>query len=162
MRNPMVTGGALVVLLVAIASGCRTMDSRQQALDIATAAVRADAHTARDEVEATLRTPATGQEQPIDRAAQVLQEEISKSSGGRVVRKAARPDGTVDLEATFIELADSGGGLSYEQAAVLLCVRLTGRPGPQATVELADAPCPTNPTSRPPDFGSIDKVVTLE
>jgi hypothetical protein len=35
------------------------------------------------------------------------------------------------------------------------------RPGPQARVELADAPCPTNPTSRPPNFGSIDKIVTL-
>jgi hypothetical protein len=81
--------------------------------------------------------------------------------GGRVVRKAAGPDGTVDLEGTFIELRNSGGGGSYEDAAVLLCVRLSGKPGPQARVELADAPCPTNPTSRPPNFGSIDKIVTL-
>jgi len=40
-------------------------------------------------------------------------------------------------------------------------LRLNGKPGPQARVELADAPCPTNPTSRPPNFGSIDKIVTL-
>ena len=156
----MAAGGALVVLLVTIAAGCGFMDSRQQALDRATAAVRAAAEQARVEVEATLRDPGTGQEQPVDRAARVLEEQISKTSGGRIVRKAVRPDGTVDLEGTFIELRDSGGGYNYEQAAVLLCARLTGKPGPQATVELADAPCPPNPTSRPPAFGSIDKVVT--
>jgi hypothetical protein len=44
---------------------------------------------------------------------------------------------------------------------VLLCVRLTGRPGPQAAVALSDAPCPTNTTSRPPNFGSIDRIATL-
>ena len=129
-------GGALIVLVATIA-GCGTfMNSRQQALDKATAAVRAAAEQARVE-------------------------QISKTSGGRVVRKAAGPDGTVDLEGTFIELRNSGGGGSYEDAAVLLCVRLSGKPGPQARVELADAPCPTNPTSRPPNFGSIDKIVTL-
>ena len=74
---------------------------------------------------------------------------------------AASPDGTVDLEGTFIELRNSGGGGSYEDAAVLLWVRLSGKPGPQARVDLADAPCPTNPTSRPPNFGSIDKIATL-
>jgi hypothetical protein len=90
----------------------------------------------------------------------VLNEQISKGIGGRVARTSTRPDGTVDLEGTFIEHRDSGGGLSYEQAAVLLCVRLSGKPGPQAEVELADAPCPTNVTSKPPNFGSIDKIVT--
>ena len=73
---------------------------------------------------------------------------------------AASPDGTVDLEGTFIEHSESGGLVSAG-VAVLLCVRLSGKPGPQARVELADAPCPTNPTSRPPNFGSIDKIVTL-
>jgi hypothetical protein len=157
----LVAGGALFVLLAAVA-GCGTfMNPRQQALDKATAAVRAAAEQARVEVEATLRDPGTGQEQPVDRAARVLSEQISKTSGGRVVRKAAGPDGTVDLEGTFIELRNSGGGGSYEDAAVLLCVRLTGKPGPQATVEISDAPCPPNPTSRPPNFGSIDRIATL-
>ena len=161
MRGRMVAGGA-AVLLAAIAAGCGATDPRQQALDSATAAVRADARQARAEVESVLRDPGTSQEPPVDRAARVLLEQIGKSSGGRVVRTSTRADGTVDLEGTFIELRDSGGGLSYEQAAVLLCVRLTGRPGPQAVVELTDAPCPTNATSKPPDFGSIDKIVTLE
>ena len=157
----LVAAGALIVLAATIA-GCGTfMNPRQQALDKATAAVRAAAEQARVEVEATLRDPGTGQEQPVDRAARVLAEQISKTTGGRVVRKAAGPDGTVDLEGTFIELRNSGGGGSYEDAAVLLCVHLSGKPGPQARVELADAPCPTNPTSRPPNFGSIDKIVTL-
>lgn len=158
----MVAAGGALALLAAIAAGCGFMgDSRQHAIDSATAAVRAAAEEARVEVEATLRAPAAGQEQPVDRAARVLRQQISKSSGGRVVRASTLPDGTVDLEGTFIELRDGGGGFSQDQAAVLLCVRLTGRPGPQASVELADAPCPTNATSRPPDFGSIDKIVTL-
>lgn len=158
----MVVGGALV-LLTATAAGCSLMgDAREHALDSATAAVRTAAREARAEVEATLRNPDTGQEQPVDRAARVLLEQISKVTGGRLVQASTRPDGTVELEGTFIERRDGGGGFSHDQAAVLLCVRLTGKPGPQATVELADAPCPTNTTSRPPNFGSIDKVVTLK
>jgi hypothetical protein len=159
---PLVAGGALFVLVAAIAGCGNILDPKQQALDKATAAVRANARQARVEVEATLRDPGTGQEQPVDRAARVLEEQISKGIGGRVARKSTRSDGTVDLEATFIEHRDSGGGLSYEGVAVLLCVRLSGKPGPRAEVELADAPCPTNVTSKPPNFGGIDKVVTLK
>jgi hypothetical protein len=77
----LVAGGALFVLVAAIAAGCTSMDSKQQALDSATTAVRAAAEQARVEVEATLRDPGTGQEQPVDRAARVLSEQISKSTG---------------------------------------------------------------------------------
>jgi hypothetical protein len=158
--NGWVTASGLV-LLAATVAGCGLMDARQQAVDRASSAVRAAAEEARREVEGALRAPGADPEEPVDRAARVLNEQIGKVTGGRVVRASARPDGTVELEGTFIELRDSGGGLSYETAAVLLCVRLTGRPGPQAVVELADAPCPTSTTSRPPNFGSIDKIVTL-
>jgi hypothetical protein len=82
---------------------------KQQALDKATAAVRANARQARVEVEAALREPGTSQEQPADRAARVLNEQISKGIGGRVARMSTRADGTVDLEGTFIELRESGG-----------------------------------------------------
>jgi hypothetical protein len=157
----LVAGGALFVLVATIAAGCgNVLDPKQQALDKATAAVRANARQARVEVEAALREPGTSQEQPADRAARVLNEQISKGIGGRVARMSTRADGTVDLEGTFIELRESGG-LVTEGVAVLLCVRLSGKPGPQAKVELADAPCPTNVTSKPPNFGSIDKIVTL-
>jgi len=156
----LVAAGALIVLAATIA-GCGTfMNPRQQALDKATAAVRAAAEQARVEVEATLRDPGTGQERPVDRAARVLEEQISKGIGGRVVRGSTRSDGTVDLEGTFIEHSESGGLVSGG-VAVLLCVRLSGKPGPQTEVELADAPCPTNVTSKPPNFGGLDKVVTL-
>jgi hypothetical protein len=156
----LVAGGALFVLVVAIAGCGNVLDPKQQAVDKATAAVRANARQARVEVEAALREPATSQEQPADRAARVLEEQISKGIGGRVARKSTRPDGTVDLEGTFIEHSESGGLVSGG-VAVLLCVRLTGKPGPQATVEISDAPCPPNPTSRPPSFGSIDRIATL-
>ena len=156
----MVAGG-VVLLLVTIAAGCgNVLDPKQQAVDTATRAVRANARQARVEVEATLRDPGTGQERPVDRAARVLEEQISKGIGGRVVRASTRSDGTVDLEGTFIEHRESGGLVSGG-VAVLLCVRLSGKPGPQTEVELADAPCPTNVTSKPPNFGGLDKVVTL-
>jgi hypothetical protein len=160
MLSRMVAGG-VVLLLVTLAAGCgNVLDPKQQALDSATSAVRANARQARVEVEAALREPGTSQEQPADRAARVLEEQISKGIGGRVARKSTRPDGTVDLEGTFIEHRESGGLVSGG-VAVLLCVRLSGKPGPQAEVELADAPCPANVTSKPPNFGSIDKIVTL-
>jgi hypothetical protein len=155
-----VAGGALFVLVAAIAGCGNVLDPKQQALDSATRAVRANARQARVEVEAALREPGTSQEQPADRAARVLEEQISKGIGGRVARTSTRSDGTLDLEGTFIEHRESGGLVSGG-VAVLLCVRLSGKPGPQAEIELADAPCPTNVTSKPPNFGGIDKVVTL-
>jgi hypothetical protein len=64
-------------MLAAAVAGCGLVgDAREHALDSATAAVRAAAEEARAEVEATLRDPGTGQEQPVDRAARVLLDKI--------------------------------------------------------------------------------------
>jgi hypothetical protein len=89
----MVAGG-VVLLLVTIAAGCgNVLDPKQQAVDTATRAVRANARQARVEVEATLRDPGTGQERPVDRAARVLEEQISKGIGGRSSARRLAPTG---------------------------------------------------------------------
>lgn len=144
----------------ALAAG-NVLDPRQQALDKATAAVRAARRAGAGRGRGHPARPGYGPGPARRPRRPGAGRADQQDHGGRVVRKAAGPDGTVDPEGTFIELRNSGGGGSYEDVAVLLCVRLSGKPGPQARVELADAPCPTNPTSRPPNFGSIDKIVTL-
>jgi hypothetical protein len=66
-------------------------------------------------------------------------------------------DGAVVLDLVFRDQADAGGGLSYAQAVVQLCVRVTGTPGPGAQVRLADLACPAS-LAMP---GLVDHQVTL-
>jgi len=59
-----------------------------------------------------------------------------------VLAAAADTDGTVRLDLAFRDRADAGGGLSAAQTVVMLCVRLTGTPGPSGQVRLTNLACP--------------------
>jgi hypothetical protein len=50
-------------------------------------------------------------------------------------------DGTVRLDLVFRDQADAGGGLSYAQAVIQLCVTVTATPGPDGEVRLDDPAC---------------------
>jgi hypothetical protein len=65
--------------------------------------------------------------------------------------------GSIRLDLAFRDKADAGGGLWAANAVVILCVRLTGRPGPAGEVRLTNLTCPA--ALREP--GLVDEVVTL-
>ncbi len=48
------------------------------------------------------------------------------------------------LDLVFRDQADAGGGLSYAQAVVQLCVTVTATPGPDGEVRLDDLACPAS------------------
>jgi hypothetical protein len=152
-------GGLLAALLVA---GCGAIpDPERQARDAATDRVRTRALRFGTEVWAGLRaTDAAGAAEVVRRSTRLLGGFDGPGGGGSaagVLATEVGDGGAVRLDLAFRDQADAGGGLSYTQATVLLCVRLTGAPGPAGEVRLADLACP--PALVEP--GVVDQVVTL-
>ena len=74
-----------------------------------------------------------------------------------VLAASVDQDGAVRLDLAFREPADAGGGLSAARVVVMLCVRLTGTPGPSGEVRLVNLTCPAGSV----EAGVMDEVVTL-
>ena len=152
-----IVGGVLTVLLGA---GCGLVpDPEEQARELATGRVR-DAAAGFGTMWAGLRaTDAAGAREVARRHAELLDPspgEDGPSERGLLATSAGR-DGAVVLDLVFRDRADAGGGLTYAQAVVQLCVRVTGTPGPGGQVRLADLACPASLASP----GLVDHQVAL-
>jgi hypothetical protein len=150
-------GGLLTVVL----AGCGIVPHpEQQARRDATDRVRAKAMRFGTSLWAGLReTDAAGAQRVIQQHQELLGP-FDAAAGpweNGVLGASAAADGTVRLDLAFRDKADAGGGWSAAQAVVMLCVRLTGTPGPGGEVRLVNLPCPASVV----DPGLVDEVVTL-
>jgi hypothetical protein len=153
-----ILGGLLAVLL---AAGCELMPSPEQ-----------EGQDVRHRPGPRRRNPV--RDQPVGRAAGGRRH--WRAAGGRAARAllgrfdaAAGPwedgvlaasvdqDGAVRLDLAFREPADAGGGLSAARVVMMLCVRLTGTPGPSGEVRLVNLTYPAGSV----EAGVVDEVVTL-
>ena len=146
--------GVLTLAVIGGAAGCAA-DRFQQAVDNATASVRRQAGLARDEMAAILREPG---DPPglVDR----LSNALSRAPIDGTVFHTDQAADAVTIDAAFTERSQAGGGLSYENATVRLCVRLQGAVGPHAHVDVADTACGPSLPTEDPDAGRVDRVVT--
>jgi len=126
-----IVGGLLAALL---ATGCGLVpDAEEQARELATEYVRSEATRLGTELWAVLRaTDAAGAREVVRKHTEMLSPapEPASSSQQSVLAASVGSDGAVVLDLVFRDRANSGGGLSYAQAVVQLCVRVTGTPGP--------------------------------
>jgi hypothetical protein len=76
--------------------------------------------------------PAAGAREVVRKHTEMLSPapDPASSSQQRVLAASVGSDGAVALDLMFRDQAYTGGGLSYAQAVVQLCVRVTGTPGP--------------------------------
>lgn len=149
-------GGLLAVVLC---TGCGIMPE-QQARAEATDRVRAAALSFGTSVWAGLReTDAAGARRVLERHEALLGRfETANGPWENGVLAAWVDDkGSIRLDLAFRDKADAGGGLWAAHAVVMLCVRLTGTPGPAGEVRLTSLACPA--ALREP--GLVDEVVTL-
>jgi hypothetical protein len=155
----------LLVLLVTVLAGCvRYRTSSEQALWEATRDARAKAERARQELEGA---PRSGEAEDAAAALQLgrteFQETVGSDGRSSLLGSAARPDGSVQFDLAIVGGAETGGGLTYAAAAVLLCARVTATLGRDAQATITDLPCPSSLTSKgAPLYGLIDQVVTLQ
>jgi hypothetical protein len=154
-----IVGGLLAVLL---AGGCGIVpEPEEQARGDATDLVRAQAARFGTSLWGGLRAAdAAGARRVVEQHEELLgsfQEAAGPWQDG-VLAASVDEDGAVRLDLAFRDKADAGGGLSYAQAVVQLCVRMTGTPGPGGQVRLANLPCPASVASP----GLVDQEVTLD
>jgi hypothetical protein len=155
---PGIVGGALALLLGA---GCGIVpEPEEQARALATDRVRDEAAGFGTSLWAGLRaTDAAGAREVVRQHAGLLDSSPGEDGPHErgLLAASVGSDGAVVLDLVFRDQADAGGGLSYAQAVVQLCVRVTGTPGPGAQVRLADLACPAS-LAMP---GLVDHQVTL-
>ena len=153
-----IVGGLLAALL---ATGCGLVpDAEERARDLATDRVRGRATRLGTELWAVLRaTDVAGAREVVRKHTEMLSPAPDPASPSQQSLLAASvgSDGAVVLDLVFRDEAYTGGGLSYAQAVVQLCVRVTGTPGPAGQVRLADLACPASLAGP----GLVDHQVTL-
>ena len=158
-------GGTLLVLLATVLAGCvRYRSSPDQALWEATRAARDKAERAREELEGALRSgPTEGPPVALELGRTEFEETVGSDGRSRLLGSAARPDGSVQFDLAIIGGAETGGGLTYAAAMVLLCARVTATLGRDARAAIADLPCPPSLTSPGgPLHNQVEQVVTLK
>jgi hypothetical protein len=153
-----VVGGLVVA---GLAGGCGVIpDPEAQARRYATDAVRAQAERTGTGFWAALRATDAGGAHRVVRDYEELLGRFRVPAGPRatgVIGGAVGGDGTARLDLAFRDQSQAGGGLSYAGVVVMLCVRMTGTPGPGGEVRLANLACPSELV----ETGLVDEVVTL-
>jgi hypothetical protein len=151
-------GGLLAVLL---AAGCGIMPSpEQEARRSATDRVRAQATRFGTSLWAGLRVADSAGAGRVLEQHEELMGPFNAANGpweDGVLAASVDEEGAVRLDLAFRDKADAGGGMSAAQVVVMLCVRLTGTPGPDGQVRLANLACPAALV----EPGLVDEVVTL-
>ncbi len=150
-----VLAATAVMLALPGAAGCQSLDPDQAALDLATERVRDQARTSAAAMQAVLRERTA----PADQALLHSLEQAVTVPGygvGTVFDRAAGSAEGIRLDVAF----DQAGEVRHARMLVRLCVRITGRPGPEAEAVMDDVACgPALPTHT--DLGTVDRVVSL-
>ncbi|KJK47943.1 hypothetical protein UK23_18670 [Lentzea aerocolonigenes] len=67
-----------------------------------------------------------------------------------------------EIDAVLYDHAEAGGGGTYQQAKVRLCVRYTTHQRPSPKVDLSDLDCPSTLPDTVDGYGRIDRTVRLQ
>lgn len=124
---------AVAAVVVGVGGGGCTTTERDSARRHALNQLREDADGLGASVEGLLRGGASA-----DDALERLRAEKGAVIDGRVA------DGTLTVDAVFIEKGSDGGGLTYEDVILRACVRYTARPAATAAVRWRAIPCPAS------------------
>jgi hypothetical protein len=162
-----VAGGTLLVLLATALAGCVRPASQgrpDKTLREATRNARERAEQARQEIEGALGADPLPEDYPaaLERGRGEFQETIGSDGRSSVLGSAPSPDGA-QFDLAIVGGAETGGGLFYAAAGVVLCARVTSTFGRNARAAIADLPCPPSLTSKGGKlYGLINQVVTLK
>ncbi|MFC4063977.1 hypothetical protein [Actinoplanes subglobosus] len=144
-----------------LATGCAGLDPKEKARQRAVEDVRELAAAARSEFDSDLRWFAGKDQSPADMSAEIRRG-FEGSPNRSVLDVTVGPDGAARLELVLFGRGEAGGGLSYDSAAVRLCVAIAGRVDAGATAETSDLPCPDDAPGPGPGIGTVVETVQLD
>jgi hypothetical protein len=130
------------MLLGTVLAGCvRHRSPSEQAVWEATRTARDKAEQTRVHLETILRSDRADDPQAaLELGRTELKETVASDGWSSLLGSGLGADGSTQFDLALVGGSETGGGLTYAAATVLLCARLTATPGPAARATLAESP----------------------